>query len=439
MGISNEKLSISVFGLGYVGSVVAAILASRGHSVIGVDVIQSKVDAMNSGQATFHEPELSDLTYEAWHLKQLRATTDTAEAIAATDISLICVGTPSTATGSLDLTFVEEVTHNIAKALRNKSGVHHLIYRSTMLPGSTRGLVENHLQDLVDQRGLQVFFFPEFLRQGSAVKDMIEPSLSLIGSHDPDSDISAIRQLLDASTEQTDLESAELIKYACNAFHASKVAFANEIGRISKSIGVDGVRVMQSLCKDTRLNISSYYLRPGTPFGGSCLPKDVSALAQLARSKTLSTPMLESLLTSNEDHMDHLTEMVEAIGKSRILLMGLSFKDQTDDLRGSAAFELATRLLLRNYEIGIYDPLLAPEKFTGAIERIASLRLPNLGSLLKSDLESAISNHDTIIVFNRCAELEELQKHLTPRHRIIDVTRWTELAGLPGDYTGICW
>jgi GDP-mannose 6-dehydrogenase len=437
--ICEEKLSVSVFGLGYVGSVVAALLASRGHSVIGVDVIQSKVDAMNAGQATFHEPELAFLTSEARRLGRLRATSSTATAIAETDISLICVGTPSTAAGSLDLTFVEEVTCGIATALRDKSSKHHLIYRSTMLPGSTRGLVENQLKDPVDQGSLEVFFFPEFLRQGSAVKDMVDPSLSVIGSYDPESDISGIQGLLESSTERTDLESAELIKYACNAFHASKVAFANEIGRISKSIGVDGVDVMRVLCKDTRLNISPYYLRPGTPFGGSCLPKDVSALAQLARSKALSTPVLENLLNSNKDHMDHLTQMVEAAGKSRVLLLGLSFKEHTDDLRGSAAFELATRLLLRNHGVAIYDPLLVPSKLTGAVERLASLRLPNLASLMKDDLASAIRDHDTIIVFNRCTELAELQKHLTPRHHIIDVTSWPELGTLPGTYTGICW
>lgn len=439
MGISNEKLSISIFGLGYVGSVVAAVLASRGHSVIGVDVIQSKVDAMNAGQVTFHEPELSELTTKARLEGKLRATSSTAEAIAETDISLICVGTPSTGTGSLDLSFVEEITREIANSLNNKSSVHHLIYRSTMLPGSTRGLVEKHLKNLIDQGILQVFFLPEFLRQGSAVKDMIEPSLSVIGCYDPNSNLSAIRELLDDPTEQTDLESAELIKYACNAFHAAKVAFANEMGRISKSIGVDGVEVMRVFCQDTRLNISPYYLRPGTPFGGSCLPKDVSALVELARSNAISSPLLESLQASNEDHMDHLTRIVEAKGKSRVLLMGLSFKDQTDDLRGSAAFELATRLLLRNYEIGIYDPLVAPEKFTGSIERITNLRLPNLSSLLKNNLGSAISSYDTIVFFNRCTQLEELQKHLTSQHRLIDVTRWTELAKLPGDYTGICW
>ncbi|QTN31989.1 UDP-glucose/GDP-mannose dehydrogenase family protein [Akkermansiaceae bacterium] len=438
--MSNQQLSISVFGLGYVGSVVAALLASRGHSVIGVDVIQSKVDAMNAGRATFHEPELAELTSGAWGLKRLRATTSTAEAIASTDVSLICVGTPSTAAGSLDLTFVEEVTANIADALRSKPGKHHLVYRSTMLPGSTRGLVEKHLKDLVDDGGLEVFFYPEFLRQGSAVQDMVEPSLSVIGSYRKGGDISPINELIGPHADQTDLESAELIKYACNAFHASKVAFANEIGRIAKSIGVDGVDVMRVLCQDTRLNISTYYLRPGTPFGGSCLPKDVSALAQLARNKALATPMLESLLASNADHMDHLTEMAEqAAGKSGILLLGLSFKDQTDDLRGSAAFELATRLLLRNHKIAIYDPLLAPEKFTGALERIASLRLPNLASLMKDDLGTAISQNQTIIVFNRCAGLEDLRPHLTPAHRIIDVTRWPELAGLPGEYTGICW
>ncbi len=434
-----EHFSISVFGLGYVGSVVAALLASRGHNVVGVDVIQSKVDAMNAGEATFHEPGLAELTAGAHRLNLLRATTDTAAAIAETDISLVCVGTPSTAAGSLDLTFVEEVTDNIAAAIRGKSTPHHLIYRSTMLPGSTRGLVDGHLKDLVDDRRLQVLFYPEFLRQGTAVNDMIEPSLSVVGSYDPNDDISAIRRIFDASTEQTDLESAELIKYACNAFHAAKIAFANEIGRVSKGIGVDAVNIMRVVCQDTRLNISPYYLRPGTPFGGSCLPKDVSALNQLSRSHALSTPMLDSLLESNKDHMDHLTEMVETAGSSRVLLLGLSFKDQTDDLRGSAAFELATRLLLRNYDIGIYDPLIVPAKFTGAVERIASLRLPNLTTLLKDDLGTALQEKDTIVVFNRCADVAELAENLTSRHKIIDVACWPELADLPGSYTGICW
>jgi len=434
-----DQLSISVFGLGYVGSVVAALLASRGHKVIGVDVIPSKIDAMNAGQATFHEPGLAELTAEAHRRNLLSATNDTAAAIAATDISLVCVGTPSTAAGSLDLSFVEEVTCNIATALRGKDTPHHLIFRSTMLPGSTRGLVDAHLKDLVDDRKLQVLFYPEFLRQGTAVKDMVDPSLSVVGTYDRNDDISAIQRIFEAATEQTDLESAELIKYACNAFHAAKIAFANEIGRVSKGLGVDAVNIMRVVCQDTRLNISPYYLRPGTPFGGSCLPKDVSALNQLSRSHALSTPMLDSLLESNKDHMDHLTEMVENAGSPRVLLLGLSFKEQTDDLRGSAAFELATRLLLKGHDIGIYDPLIVPAKFTGAVERIASLRLPNLTSLLKSDLASAVREKDTIVVFNRCADPAELAAHLEPRHQIIDVACWPELADLPGSYTGICW
>ncbi|MBX3742213.1 MAG: UDP-glucose/GDP-mannose dehydrogenase family protein [Akkermansiaceae bacterium] len=434
-----EQLSISVFGLGYVGSVVAALLASRGHKVIGVDVIQSKIDAMNAGEATFHEPGLAELTAEAHRLGRLHATTSTAEAINVTDISLVCVGTPSTAAGSLDLSFVEEATCNIAAAIRGKSTPHHLIYRSTMLPGSTRGLVDTHLKDLVAEQRLQVLFYPEFLRQGSAVSDMVEPSLSVVGSYDRNDDISPLRRIFDACTEQTDLESAELIKYACNAFHAAKIAFANEIGRIGKGIGIDAVNIMRVVCQDTRLNISPYYLRPGTPFGGSCLPKDVSALNQLSRSHALSTPMLDSLLASNEDHMDHLTEMVETAGSSRVLLLGLSFKDQTDDLRGSAAFELATRLLLKNHDVGIYDPLIVPAKFTGAIGRIASLRLPNLTSILKSDLAAALREKDTIVVFNRCASVADLEENLAPRHKIIDVASWPELADLPGSYTGICW
>ena len=438
-----KSRTISVFGLGYVGSVTAACLAHRGNTVIGCDVAAGKVDQINRGEAPISEPGLAEQIKSGHKAGRLSATTDATRAIAESEISLICVGTPSQASGALDLRYVESVSSEIATALRDKAPgdqPHAVIFRSTMLPGSTRRMAETHFAELLDSGRVEIFFYPEFLRQGSALDDFENPSLSAIGQLHDAQNVEALAALLDAEAAIVNLETAELLKYACNAFHAAKVSFANEIGRIGKASGVDSAAVMELLCRDERLNISPYYLRPGTPFGGSCLPKDVSALNRHARSLNVDTPTLDSLLTSNRAHLDHLIERIEARGDRReVTLLGLAFKPGTDDLRGSAMLELATQLLLKNYRVRIYDPEVAPANLIGANERFAALKLPQLEELLDRDLGAAIGAGSTLVVSKKCAAIDDLNRLLTGDHHLIDVARWPELETLPASYEGICW
>lgn len=291
-------MEVSIFGLGYVGAVTAACLAECGHRVVGVDVQLGKVEAFNAGRSPIVEPELEGMLRHAQGGGLLRATTDVKEAIAETQVSIVCVGTPSLASGRLNLDFVRKVTQQIREALVDLEKTHTLVFRSTMLPGSTQQIVSEFLADLTKEGRLSVFYCPEFLREGTAVSDFREPSLSVFGTEDglAPSDVE-MAKLLGGNPEFLSWEGAEMIKYACNYFHAIKVGFTNEIGRLSKGLGVDGVRVMNVLCQDTKLNISRYYMRPGNPFGGSCLPKDVSALSSLARMEGVSMPLLDSTLS----------------------------------------------------------------------------------------------------------------------------------------------
>ena len=432
--------SVSVFGLGYVGSVTAACLAERGCRVIGCDVQAEKVDQVNAGAAPIGEPGLDDLIQAHRESGRLEATTEAKRAVSETQVSLVCVGTPSTASGGLDLRFVESVAAEIATAIREKEGTHAVVFRSTMLPGSTRKLAETHFADLVEAGRVQVFFYPEFLRQGSALADFRDPSLSAIGLLETNGSIDAIAGILDAETEAVPLESAELLKYACNAFHATKVSFANEVGRIGKSLGIDSTRVMELLCRDERLNISRYYLRPGTPYGGSCLPKDVSALSQQARALGVSVPTIDSLQESNRRHLESLIDRVEQAGSRRILLLGLAFKAGTDDLRGSAMLELAASLLLRDFDVHIYDPDVAPRNLIGANQKFAEDRLPALENLLVSDLETELGcGAQTLVVSKACAPIELLKSHLSSDHHVIDVNGWADLAEVAPTYEGLCW
>ena len=431
---------VSVFGLGYVGSVTAACLAERGCPVIGCDVQPDKVDQINAGRAPIGEPGLEPLIEAQLAAGRLRATTDTAAAVRDSAISLICVGTPSTASGGLDLRFVETVAAQIAEAVREKGAPHAVVFRSTMLPGSTRRLATDHFQPLIDAGLVTVFFYPEFLRQGTALADFRDPSLSAIGTLDPAADIAPLAGILDATTETLEIEAAELLKYACNAFHATKVAFANEIGRLGKALGIDSTRVMAQLCRDQRLNISPYYLRPGTPFGGSCLPKDVSALSLHARALNVYAPTLDSLLESNRRHLDSLIERVEAAGSRHVLLLGLAFKAGTDDLRGSAMLELAASLLMRDYTVQIHDPDVTPRNLIGANQKFAASRLPALETLLIDDLAAALTDgQQTLVVSKPCADLDLLRQALGPCHHVIDVNGWPGLADVAQSYEGLCW
>jgi GDP-mannose 6-dehydrogenase len=439
---------ISIFGLGYVGSVTAACLAESGCQVWGCDVAAAKVDQINAGTSPISEPGLDDLVRANVDAGRLRATTDAVEAIAESEISIICVGTPSQGSGALDLRFVETVAGEIADALRSSAAAgaadapaHVVIFRSTMLPGSTRRMAETLFADLIDGGRVEIFFYPEFLRQGSAIADFADPSLAAIGALDEKASLEKILSVVAAGDdcEVVSLETAELLKYSCNAFHAAKVSFANEIGRIGKAVAVDSSVVMSLLCRDERLNISPYYLRPGTPYGGSCLPKDVSALKRFARSLNVSTPTLDSLSESNQQHLEHLIERIERRGSREVVLLGLAFKAGTDDLRGSAMLETAAALLLRDYRVRIFDPVVSPANLVGANERFAALKLPQLDSLLCADLDAALSDGATLVVSKACVELEELRSRTDAGHHFIDVAHWTELRDLEASYEGICW
>jgi GDP-mannose 6-dehydrogenase len=432
-------MKISIFGLGYVGAVTAGCLASKGHSIIGVDIHPQKVETLDRGESPIIEPGLEDLLKSAKSKNQLRATTSVDDAATNSDLSLICVGTPSAISGALDLKFVRQVTAQIATALRKSSKKHVLVFRSTMLPGSTQELVDSSLRDLVNSGRLEVIYFPEFLREGTAVEDFQHPSLTVIGTRNGSSPASDLMPLFGANASIVNWNTAEMVKYACNAFHATKIAFANEIGRLGKQMQIDTATVMSLLCQDKKLNISPYYLRPGNPFGGSCLPKDVRALTHCARREGVSIPLIENLLASNEQHARSLLHLIEQSGQTEVVILGLSFKANTDDLRESSMVEVAQTLLGRGYRVRIYDPQLNLAQLVGTNKRLIDTRMPHLASLLHSDLAMAIGAAGLIMVAQRCAPLAELAKCITPSHTILDVNGWPELKELPSKYEGFCW
>jgi GDP-mannose 6-dehydrogenase len=433
-------MNVSIFGLGYVGAVTAGCLTERGHRVIGVDVQKSKVDAFNAGASPIVEPELDDLLGAARKGGRLEATTDVAAAVADTDASIICVGTPSLASGRLNLDYARKVSGQIAEALAGADNEHVILFRSTMLPGSTRQLADEFFPGLLESGRVRIYYCPEFLREGTAVADFRVPSLTVAGTVDGGAprDTAAL-ELLGGNPEILNWEGAEMIKYACNYFHALKVGFANEIGRLAKGLGVDGARVMDVVCSDTRLNISRYYMRPGNPFGGSCLPKDVSALASLARMEGVSLPLLENTLASNNAHLDTLIKLVTRNDSRRVGLLGLSFKSETDDLRGSPMVAVAETLLGRGYELRIFDPQLNLARLTGANEAEIQRRMPHLASLLQPSAAAVARDSDLILVSQRCADVAELAAVARPDQWVLDVNGWPELKTLPWRYEGLCW
>jgi len=433
-------MRISIFGLGYVGAVTAGCLSKQGHAVVGVDVHPQKVEAFNQGIPPIIEPGLDELLKTAKSKGLLRATQSCEDAIASTDLSIICVGTPSAVTGALDLGFVRQVVQQIGIELRKKPKPHFLVFRSTMLPGSTASLVEHFLADLEGSGSLRVFYYPEFLRESTAVADFDNPSLAVVGTRDgsrPPEEL--MRALFGEKAGVVNWPTAETVKYSCNAFHAAKITFANEIGRVAKQLGVDSRAVMSLLCQDTRLNISSYYMKPGNPFGGSCLPKDVRALTNLARVNGLHVPMLENLLDSNERHLQSLLSIIMESGQSELVILGLSFKSNTDDLRESPMVDVAQALLGRGCKLRIYDPALNLAALVGANKRVIDTKMPHLASLLHQDLGTAIGRRGLLIVSQKCAALADIAQYLTPEHAVLDVNGWTELKGLPAKYEGFCW
>ena len=433
-------MNISIFGLGYVGAVTAGCLSKKGHAIVGVDVQAPKVESFNQGVPPIIEPGLEELLKQAKEKGLLRATQKCVDAVSVTELSIVCVGTPSTVTGALDLSYVRQVMREIAMAVRRKSRAHALVLRSTMLPGSTARLVSELLADLEAGGLLRIFYYPEFLRESTAVADFENPSLAVVGTRKgepPPTEL--MRELFGEKAAVMNWQTAEMVKYACNAFHAMKITFANEMGRIGKPLEIDSRAVMDLLCQDTKLNLSSYYLKPGNPFGGSCLPKDVRALTTHGRTHGLNLPMLESLLPSNERHLQSLLGLIIDSGQSEVVILGLSFKSETDDLRESAMVEVAQTLLGRGFKVRIYDPALNLAALVGSNKRVIDTKMPHLASLLKTDLHEALGQQGLVVAAQKCAPIAELKKFITPRHQVLDVNGWAELKQLSAKYEGFCW
>lgn len=441
-------MNVSVFGLGYVGSVSAACFAEDGHHVIGVDVAPAKVASLNEGRSPIVEKGLDEMIRTNTAAGRLRATTSTSEAVRDTEISLICVGTPSRKNGSLDLTYLERVAEQIGEALKDKESYHVVVVRSTVLPGTTHEVVIPALERTSGKKygtGFGVTVNPEFLREGTAIHDFRNPPLTLVG-HNYQSDAAPTKALyarVEAPLETTTIRTAEMMKYASNTWHALKVTFANEIGNICKRVGIDSHEVMSIFCKDQKLNLSWSYMKPGFAFGGSCLPKDVRALQYRAKEVDLEMPVIQSILSSNQMQIQHaIDEIVEIVdtGKKRVGLLGFSFKAGTDDLRESPIVILAEALLGKGYALCIYDRNVSLARLVGANRDYINTQIPHLSSLLTESIDDLLEGSDVIVVGNMAPEFSEALTRTRADHVILDLVRVkTPRQAIPGEYHGICW
>jgi GDP-mannose 6-dehydrogenase len=438
-------MKVSVFGLGYVGSVSAAMLATDGHEVIGVDLNPDKVAAINAGTSPIVEPGLAEALQDVVQKRRLRATTNTEEAVRNTEVSLICVGTPSRRNGSLDLSYVERVAGEIGAALADADHYHVVVVRSTVLPGTTHEIVIPALEKASGKtygEGFGVSMNPEFLREGTAIKDFRHPPLTLVGhNHAAEAaGTTALYDALDAPVITTSIRTAEMIKYTSNTWHALKVCFANEIGNLCKSLDVDSHAVMDIFCKDDQLNLSPYYLKPGFAFGGSCLPKDVRALQYRAKEMDVEMPVISAILPSNKLQVSTAFDQVLETGKMNVGLLGFSFKAATDDLRESPLVTLAEALLGKGLKLRIYDKNVLVSRLVGANKEYIENRIPHLSSLLCDTIDEVLAHAEVIIVGNQAPEFVEALRRTRPAQIIIDLVRVPLRAPeIPGEYRGICW
>jgi len=436
---------VSIFGLGYVGSVSAASFAADGHHVVGVDVNPDKVQAVASGRSPIAEPGLDGLLERSVAEGRLRATTNTAEAIRDTEVSLLCVGTPSRRNGSLDLTYLERVAEEVGAALKDKSDYHVVVVRSTVLPGTTHKVVIPALERTSGKKygeGFGVSVNPEFLREGTAIADFRKPPLTLVG-HNHAADASgtiALYQSIDAPLVSTSIRVAEMMKYTSNTWHALKVCFANEIGNLCKKLEVDSHEVMDIFCRDEKLNLSPYYLKPGFAFGGSCLPKDVRALQYRAKEVDVDLPMISQILPSNRQQIQIAFDQVMETGRKKIGMLGFSFKAGTDDLRESPIVILAEMLLGKGCSLCIYDKNVSLAKLVGANKEYIEKQIPHLSSLLCPTIEDVIDKSEVIVVGNQSSEFRDALTRCRPDQIVIDLVRLPIVSSLlQADYRGICW
>ncbi len=438
-------MNISIFGLGYVGAVSLACLARDGHTVYGVDVDLGKLALIGEGKTPVVEEGMIDLMQQVVASGRVSVTPDVRAAMVNTELSLICVGTPSAANGSQDQSAMLRLARDLGAFMREKSTKHTFVFRSTLVPGTVEEVLrpimesESGKHDGVD---FHLCFQPEFLREGTSIRDYDQPPFTIVGASCPEP-VELLRQLfghLPCQFHRTSIRSAEMVKYSCNDFHALKITFANEMARLCEAMGVDPFEVMDLVCKDTQLNISKAYLRPGFAFGGSCLPKDLRATLYLAKMRDVELPMLGGIMQSNQAHLDHAIRKVMASGKRRIGMIGLSFKTGTDDLRESPMVALAEHFFGKGLSLLVYDPEVNLSKLLGANRRFIEQHLPHIGCLMKNDLEDVMAESDVLVVGLADPKVVDgLQRHLRDDQIVIDLARLPDRGELRGEYLGLCW
>jgi GDP-mannose 6-dehydrogenase len=445
--IRREKeriLRVSIFGLGYVGAVSAACFASEGHEVVGVDPIHTKTDLINKGRSPIVEADLSEIIESTVNAGRLRATNDSAQAIRETELSFVCVGTPSQANGNLDLRYIRRICEQIGEALKTKAARHTVVIRSTILPGTMYKIVIPTLEEFSGKKAgvdFGVCNNPEFLREGSAVQDFRCPPKTVIGESDrPSGDtLATLYEKLEAPLIRTDIESAEMVKYVDNSWHALKIGFANEIGNLCKSLGLDAHVVMKIFCQDQKLNISPAYLLPGFAFGGSCLPKDLRALSYQAKVHDLQLPILTSILPSNEMQISRGLQLIMKTGNARVGILGFSFKAGTDDLRESPLIEVIERLIGKGYDLRIYDKNVNIASLVGANRDFILNRIPHISKLMVHDIDTVLNHAQTVVIGNKDPEFSKVPERLHEGQFLVDFVRIVEKGSKNGNYDGICW
>ena len=437
-------MKISVFGLGYVGTVSAGCFANDGHEVLGVDPVHTKVNLINQGLCPIVEADIGEIialtVKEGW----LRATDDPTRAIVETDLSFVCVGTPSQANGNLDLRYIRRICEQVGQALRSKHTRHTLVIRSTIAPGNMRQIVIPILEESSGKKAtidFGVCHNPEFLREGSAVKDFYSPPKTVIGQLDQNSgDILAeLYGKLTAPLIRTDLETSEMVKYVDNSWHALKIGFANEIGNLCKSFGIDAHDVMKIFCRDEKLNISPAYLMPGFAFGGSCLPKDLRALAYQAKTHDLELPIISSILTSNEMQVTRGVRLIVEKAHRRVGILGFSFKAGTDDLRESPMIEVIERLIGKGYDLRIYDKNVNIASLVGANRDFILNRIPHISRLMVGSIDAVVRHAQTVVIGNKDPDFQTIPQRLRDGQVLVDFVRITDRRSDNGNYDGICW
>ncbi|OGB61282.1 MAG: GDP-mannose dehydrogenase [Caldithrix sp. RBG_13_44_9] len=435
-------MRINLYGLGYVGCVSAACLAKEGHDVLGIDIDAIKVNLINEGKSPVIERDLNKLIQAAIQAKKLKATIDE---IRPAKLSIICVGTPSNDNGSLNLLYLKNVARQIAENIRESREFHTICVRSTVLPGT----IENEIIPIIEKvsrkkvkKDFGICMNPEFLREGSSVEDYYHPPFSIIGEMDKKSGnlVASLYKHIKAPLIRTEIKIAEMVKYACNSFHALKICFANEIGNISKKLGMDSYEVMNIFCEDKKLNISNSYLRPGFAFGGSCLPKDLRALLYQAKENDLEIPVINSILSSNSKQIEYAFSIIKKIGKNRVGLLGLSFKPGTDDLRESPLVELAEKLIGKGYILSIYDREVSLAKIFGSNKKYIESVIPHLSSLMKNSIDEIFKESEIVVIANNYPGLKRNISKLSKDRVVIDLARiFTPKEAKHYTYEGISW